>query len=34
MLGILRRNDEELTLTPQPGLKHLDVLIEQTRKVG
>lgn len=34
MLGILRRNDEELTLAPQPGLKHLDVLIEQTRKVG
>ncbi len=34
MLGILRRNDEELTLAPQPGLQHLDALIEETRKAG
>lgn len=34
MLGILRRDDEELTLAPQPGLENLDVLIEQTRKAG
>jgi len=34
LLGILRRTDEELALAPQPGLKHLDALIEQIREAG
>ncbi len=34
LLGILRRTDEELALAPQPSLRHLDTLIEQTRKAG
>ena len=34
LLGILRRADEELTLTPQPSLKHLETLIEQVREAG
>jgi signal transduction histidine kinase len=34
LLGILRRYGEEPALAPQPGLKHLDALIEQTRKAS
>jgi len=34
LLGILRRTDEEPALAPQPGLKHLDALIEQVREAG
>jgi len=34
LLGILRRTDAELALAPQPGLEHLDALIEQTREAG
>ena len=32
--GILRRTDAELALAPQPSLKHLDALVEQTREAG
>src|SRR5439155_6463822 len=34
MLGVLRRQDEDEPLTPQPGLRHLDVLAEQLRSAG
>lgn len=34
LLGILRRTDAELALAPQPGLRHLDALIEQVRETG
>ena len=34
LLGILRRTDAELALAPQPGLMHLDVLIEKVRESG
>jgi signal transduction histidine kinase len=34
MLGILRRTGEELALSPQPGLRHLDGLVEQFRAAG
>ncbi len=34
MLGILRRSGEEPALSPQPGLRHLDALIEQFRESG
>ena len=34
LLGILRRDAEELGLAPQPGLDDLETLIEQTRRAG
>jgi signal transduction histidine kinase len=34
MLGVLRASGEDATLTPQPGLEHLDRLIEQVRRAG
>jgi signal transduction histidine kinase len=34
LLGILRRDGEELGLAPQPGLDHLETLVEQTRLAG
>ena len=34
MLGILRRTSHEPTLSPQPGLRHLDALAEQFREAG
>jgi signal transduction histidine kinase len=34
MLGILRRTSEEPTLSPQPGLGHLEALVEQFREAG
>ena len=34
LLGILRRDGEELGLAPQPGLDDLESLIEQTRLAG
>lgn len=34
LLGILRRSDAELALTPQPSLRHLDALIEEVREAG
>ena len=34
LLGILRRDGEELGLAPQPGLDDLETLVEQTRRAG
>jgi signal transduction histidine kinase len=34
MLGILRRIDDELALTPQPSLRDLDALVAQVRAAG
>ncbi len=34
LLGILRRTDAELALTPQPSLKYLEALIKQVREAG
>ena len=34
LLGVLRREDEQAELTPQPGLKTLDPLLEQVREAG
>jgi signal transduction histidine kinase len=34
LLGILRRSDDELALTPQPSLSHLDGLVEHVREAG
>ncbi|HTY73003.1 MAG TPA: histidine kinase [Actinomycetes bacterium] len=34
LLGVLRENGEEVGLAPQPGLKDLDSLLEQTRTAG
>jgi signal transduction histidine kinase len=34
MLGLLRRDEEELALVPQPSLEHLDALVEHVRGVG
>jgi signal transduction histidine kinase len=34
LLGILREDDQELSLTPQPGLAGLDVLLAETRQAG
>ena len=34
LLGALRREGEEPELTPQPGLSHLDVLLEHVRAAG
>jgi signal transduction histidine kinase len=34
LLGIMRRNDEEIALAPQPSLRHLDALAAQVREAG
>jgi signal transduction histidine kinase len=34
LLGILRRDDEEIALAPQPSLRHLDALAAQVREAG
>lgn len=34
LLGVLRQAEDELGLAPQPGLRQLDSLVEQTRRAG
>jgi len=34
MLGLLRRDEDEVALVPQPSLQHLDVLVDHVRGVG
>jgi signal transduction histidine kinase len=34
MLGVLRTDDQDLALTPQPGLRGLDQLLDQMRAAG
>jgi signal transduction histidine kinase len=34
LLGILREDGQELSLVPQPGLDHLDLLLEEMRQAG
>src|SRR4051794_3657439 len=34
LLGAMRRDDEAAELTPQPGLGHLDLLLDQVRGAG
>jgi len=34
LLGVLRREDAELTLTPQPSLRHVRTLTRETRAAG
>jgi signal transduction histidine kinase len=34
MLGVLRKTDDPLQLTPQPGLADLDTLLDQVREAG
>jgi signal transduction histidine kinase len=34
LLGMLRRDDEEIALAPQPSLRYLDNLAEQVREAG
>jgi signal transduction histidine kinase len=34
LLGILRESDEEMTLGPQPSLRHLDALVQQVSDAG
>jgi signal transduction histidine kinase len=34
LLGILRRNDDEIALAPQPSLQYLDVLAAHVREAG
>ena len=34
LLGLLRADDEELSLAPQPSLRHLDRLAESVRRAG
>jgi signal transduction histidine kinase len=34
MVGVLRRSDEAAALVPQPGLRQLDALVEQSRQAG
>jgi signal transduction histidine kinase len=34
LLGILREDGQELSLTPQPGLAGLELLVEETRQAG
>jgi signal transduction histidine kinase len=34
LLGMLRRDDEEIALAPQPSLRHLDSLASQVREAG
>jgi signal transduction histidine kinase len=34
LLGVLRREDEELALAPQPSLRHVDSLVRRVRAAG
>jgi signal transduction histidine kinase len=34
LLGMLRQDDEELALAPQPSMQHLDALVERVRAAG
>jgi signal transduction histidine kinase len=34
LLGVLRREDEELALAPQPSLRHVDTLVRKARAAG
>ncbi len=34
LLGVLRREDEEIGLAPQPGLRHLAALVRRTQAAG
>jgi signal transduction histidine kinase len=34
LLGMLRRSDDELELAPQPGMEHVDALIDKVREAG
>jgi signal transduction histidine kinase len=34
LLGILRQDDDQLALAPQPSLAHLDALVDQVRAAG
>jgi signal transduction histidine kinase len=34
LLGILRKDDEQLALAPQPSLEHVNVLLDQVREAG
>jgi hypothetical protein len=34
LLGLLRRTDEELALTPRASMRRLDALAEQVRQAG
>jgi signal transduction histidine kinase len=34
LLGVLRRDDEEIALAPQPSLRHLDALVQRTCAAG
>jgi signal transduction histidine kinase len=34
LLGMLRRSDDEIELAPQPGMAHVDTLVEQVREAG
>jgi signal transduction histidine kinase len=34
LLGILRKDDEQLALAPQPSLEHVESLLEQVREAG
>jgi signal transduction histidine kinase len=34
LLGMLRRDDEEIALAPQPSIRHLDSLARQVREAG
>jgi len=34
LLGVLRRDDEEIALAPQPSLRHLSALVQRTRADG
>jgi signal transduction histidine kinase len=34
MLGVLRREDEQIALAPQPSLRHLSALLDRTRAAG
>jgi signal transduction histidine kinase len=34
LLGMLRKDDEELALAPQPSIAHVDILVDQVRAAG
>ena len=34
LLGVLRRDDEEIALAPQPSLRHLAALVQRSRAAG
>src|SRR5207249_2705156 len=34
LLGMLRKDDEELALAPQPSMAHMELLVEQIRDAG